>query len=99
MELLIIIFCTAILSSLLTLAGIYISYVFWIKDRLKQHLQQLEVQMGKTLERRVTAGVLNAIGVATSTENLKDTTQAVAKTGLELISDLFSRRHKDDPEK
>jgi hypothetical protein len=91
---LLIIFTTAALSSVFTLAAAYFLYQRRIRQRIEQaveeKLAEVEVRLGDLLESRVSQGVVKGVAAIPSKEMLRDTTRSVARTGVELVEEGLS---------
>jgi uncharacterized membrane protein YfbV (UPF0208 family) len=106
---LLILFATALLSSLFTCAGLWWLYQHRLRQALDEQLavalEELDARLqtaigtlGDTVEERVRTGVVKGVAAIPSHDVLADTTRTVAKTGAQLaergLNVLLGRRNK-----
>ena len=87
MNLWLVVTLTALLSSALTLGGIFVVYRWHIKPQLDEKVAEIKLQVAG-LEQRVAAGVRQGIGDSIkdlSDKAVRSTTNSVVRMGADLV--------------
>jgi hypothetical protein len=88
---LVIVFGTALMSSVFTLALGYILLNRYLRARvevaLREVIRRINAEVGPEIESRVKTGVRDGIRSISSREVLRETTRTMARTGAELVNE------------
>lgn len=96
MQTVLIIVSTALLSSFFTsLIMIWLWRQIW-RQQLEQRLRQLQDDMSRTVETRVSRVVTESLAEIKPSDMLRDTTWKAARSGSELLTDFLTKWRKTD---